>query len=325
MKKFSDSYLYQKADYGRDIYKYLMQAERIDKSSAAFADIVYEVKMRQISSVILKVLLSNRVVLMLDKKGMSRAFKVMLAKDLKSSDKESRLVYVDCTGIIEYKNGKYSCSNIKALISYLIEAMTYVIFFNITEKIWNDTILVQSSTEAFVDMMLYVLGYLKFPVTYEDNKERASFVLAEYFLFNILERRSNTDANIGVAKKVSKLPDRTCTYLHTTFADIYNNPKANIREFLQVFVKHFLEYDPDDILDKKDNSILNVDVLVQRWMYAFGSGTFLGLELFVPFASILSDAYIGAYLNQQNTIQKVVDKNMVKFVNELLRVGSENA
>ena len=36
-----------------------------------------------------------------------------------------------------------------------------------------------------------------------------------------MERRSNADANIGVAKKVSKLPDRTCTYLHTTFADIY--------------------------------------------------------------------------------------------------------
>lgn len=323
MKLFSDSYLYQKTEYGKDIYKYLMQAERIDKNSSAFADIVYEVKMRQISTVILKVLLSNRVVLMIDKKGVSRAFKVMQAKDLKAVDKDSKKIYIDCTGLIEYKNGKYKCNNIKILISYLLQAMTYVIFYNLPQKIWNDTILVQTSTEAFVDLMLYVLGYLKFPVTYEDNKERASFVLSEYYLFNILER-DNQDANIAVAKKVSGLPDRTCMYLHTVFADIYNNPEATIKDFLSLFVKHFLGYDDEDVITRTKD-VLNVDVLIQRWMYAFGPGTFLGLELFVPFSAMLTDAYVGAYINQQNTIEKVVGKNMVKFTNELLKVGSENA
>lgn len=322
MKLFSDSYLYQKADYGRDIYKYLMQAERIDKNSDAFADIVYEIKMRQISPIILKVLLSNRVVLCIDKKGLSRAFKVIQAKDLKSVDKKSRLVYIDCSGLIEYKNGKYHCNNIKILISYLVQAMTYVVFYNVPEKIWNDTILVQSSTEAFVDSMLYVLGYLKFPVTYEDNKERASYVLALYYLFNILERRSNVDINIATAKKISGLPDRTCQYLYTTFADVILEKDYTIRDFIVKFVKVFLNYDPTEVDGKKDT--LNVDVLVQRWMYAFGPGTFLGLELFVPFAAMLTDAYIGAYINQQNTIEKVVGKNMVKFTNELLKVGSES-
>ena len=63
----------------------------------------------------------------------------------------------------------------------------------------------------------------------------------------------------------------------------------------------------------------------QRWIYAYGSGTFLGLELFVPFSAILTDAYVGAYINQQNTVTKIAGKNLVVFTNELLKIGSENA
>ena len=35
MKLISDSYLYQTADYNKELFKYIMEAERVDKNSKA--------------------------------------------------------------------------------------------------------------------------------------------------------------------------------------------------------------------------------------------------------------------------------------------------
>ena len=76
MKLISDSYLYQTADYNKELFKYIMEAERVDKNSKAFDDIVFAVK-QQATAVLLKVLMSNKVVLMIRDPGISRAFKVL--------------------------------------------------------------------------------------------------------------------------------------------------------------------------------------------------------------------------------------------------------
>lgn len=321
MKKYSDSYLYRVADYSKNIYNYLMEAEKIDKQSDDFADIIYEIKMRQVSPVILKVLLSNRVVLLLHKKGVSRAFKVFYTRDIRSNKKDdTKKVYIDCSGIIKRNdNGKFICKNVKALISYIITGMAYVLYDKIPGTIYSDSVLMKSSTEAFVDMMLYILGYLKVPVTYSDNKERMSYTLSEYFLYCVAQKNSE-ESNMALAQKISGIKERrTCDYLHTLFADILVDGTADIKTFMDKFVEVFI---PDS---NNSRARLDVDSLVQRWMYAFGDSTFLGLELFVPFTQILTDCYIGGYINQQNTIDKIVGKNVVMFTNELLKIGSENA
>lgn len=323
MKQTSDSYLYQVADYNKEIFNYLMRADRIDKNSEAFAEIAYDVKMRQVSSVILKVLMNNRVELLIDTKGMSRAFKVIYCKDVKSKNKDERKVFIDCTGLIEYKNGAYKCKDIGKLLSYLITGMTYVIYYVRPEVILKDSTLVQSSTEAFVDLMLYVLGYLKLPITYADNKEKMSFALAEYFLECVMQRDSSS--NIDVARKISGVNDRVANYMHVLFADTIDEGKGNIKDFILKFAEVFLGQSSEESKAPKNRTILNADVLSQRWMYAFGAGTFLGLELFVPFSAILTDCYVGSYINQQNTVEKIAGKNVVIFTNELLKIGSENA
>lgn len=326
MKVMSDSYLYRVADYGKEIYKYLMRAERVDKKSESFADIIYDIKMRQASPIIMKVLLSNRVVLCIDTdKGMSRAFKVLYCEDVKDRERKKK-AFIDCTGLIKYENGRYICKNIGILTSYIISAMTYVLYYKINDTVVTNNVLVQSSTEAFVDMMLYVLGYLKVPVTYLDNKEKISFVLAEYYLTCILERSGFEDNNIAIAKKVSKFSDnKTCAYLHTLFADTYAEGKGTFDQFIKRFAEVFLDQ-KDSKPTRENRMVLTPDVVAQRWMYVFGSGTFLGLEFFPSFAAILTDCYVGAYVNQQNTIEKIVgSKTVVKFTNELLKIGSENA
>ena len=137
-----------------------------------------------------------------------------------------------------------------------------------------------------------------------------------------MQRESNS--NIDVARKISGVSDRVANYMHVLFADTINEGKGNIKEFITKFAEVFLNQS-DEIKIPNNRAILNADALSQRWMYAFGSGTFLGLELFVPFSSILTDCYIGSYINMQNTIEKIAGKNVVIFTNELLKVGSENA
>ena len=322
MKQTSDSYLYQIADYNKEIFNYLMRADRINKNSDAFAEIAYDVKMRQVSSVILKVLMNNKVELLIDTKGISRAFKVIYCRDVKSKNKDDRKVFIDCTGLIEYKNGVYRCKDIPKLISYLITGMTYIIYYVRPEAILKNATIVQSGTEAFIDLMLYVLGYLKLPITYADNKEKMSFCIAEYFLDCIMQRESSS--NIDVAKKVSGIDDKNANYLHILFADTIDEGKGNIKDFILKFAEVFLNQS-DDKKAPNNRTKLNAEALSQRWMYAFGAGTFLGLELFVPFSAILTDCYVGSYINLQNTIEKIAGKNVVIFTNELLKVGSENA
>lgn len=321
MKIISDSCFYDKADYERNLMLYLEGAHRIDKNNDSFNDIVYDVK-RQVNHVLVKVLLSNKVVLMIDSKGVSRAFKVFYAKDFRDKNRDKK-VFIDCTGLITYENGIYKAKKIPYLVSYLIAAMTYVIYYNLPKVILSNSILMKSSTEAFVDLMLYVLGYLKVPITYADNKERMSFSLAEYYQVCIVGK-DNGENVYNLAKNVSGIKDKkVCDNLHILFRD-YITPDLTFDKYLLKFAEVFLDQTEDSILPR-NRTKLTTDAFVQRWMYAYGPSTFFGLDCFVPFSQILTDCYVGAYINQQNTIEKVVGKNFTIFTNELLKVGSENA
>lgn len=325
VKLISDAYLYQVANQGKNLLDYIMTAERVDKNSEGFADIIYTIK-HQTNSILLKVLLSNKVVLMMSPKGMSKAFKVIYCRDVKGANKDNKKVFIDCSGVISYENGVYKCKKIGNLVSYLTSAMVYIMYYTNPRLITSNATVMKYGTGAFVDMMLYVLGYLKVPITYADNKERMSFVLAEYFQLCVAGVDSNSDNAFNLAKQISDIKDRkTCEYLHTLFAFTFDEGHAKFDKFLAKFAEVFLgqvEGEPTP----RNRTKLTADAFVQRWMYAYDPGTFLGLECFVPFASILTDCYNGSFLNQQNTIEKVVgSKNVVMFVNELLKIGSENA
>lgn len=324
MKRFSDAYLYQITDYGKEIFDYLMRSHRVDKNGNGFSDVVYDVKRQSAASILMKVLLSDKVVLLIDTKGMSRAFKVIYSKDPKDGKLGKKKVFIDCTGLIKYENGTYRCTGISTLISYLFTAMSYIIYENMPKAIMSNITIMKTGAGAFVDLMLFVLRYLKVPVTDGDNKEKMSFVLAEYFQVCIVGKE-NGEIVYDLAKSVSGIKDKkTCDYHHILFNQILD-PKCTFDKFLAKFAEVFLDQKEGE-MSPKNRAKLTTDAFAQRWMTCYGPSTFLGLELFVPFSEILTDVYVGGYLNQQNTIEKVVGgKNIVKFANELLKVGSENA
>jgi len=68
---------------------------------------------------------------------------------------------------------------------------------------------------------------------------------------------------------------------------------------------------------------LTIDIIVEKWMYLFGPSTVFALELFPSFATMVTNCYIGAYLNNQKTIEKVLGNNMVEFSKSIFKIGDD--
>ena len=61
------------------------------------------------------------------------------------------------------------------------------------------------------------------------------------------------------------------------------------------------------------NKAITEDVVVERWMHQFGPGTVFGMEYLPAFSAMMTDAYIGAFLNNQRTIENVCKVDMVQY------------
>ena len=57
-------------------------------------------------------------------------------------------------------------------------------------------------------------------------------------------------------------------------------------------------------------------------MQAFGNGTVFALEFLPAFYMMLTNIYVGGYIDQQMTIEKVTGQSMVKFVKTILEIGA---
>ena len=119
--------------------------------------------------------------------------------------------------------------------------MTYVLYHDLNDKVIRNSTLVQSGTEAFVDLMLYILGYLRVPVTYADNKEKMSYALAMYYQRCILCKDDMT-AISQMCKKVSKLDPKKCEYLDMIFYPFYDGKKYVDINCSWIYRKYFIFY-----------------------------------------------------------------------------------
>ena len=96
VKNFANTYLYTKYDeYEKQIFTFVRNATEIDKDTSEFDDISYDVKRRQISSKLLKILKSNKVILVSGDKPLPKAFKVTCMKDIKGNGKDRKQEQTD--------------------------------------------------------------------------------------------------------------------------------------------------------------------------------------------------------------------------------------
>ena len=215
IKTYKDSYLYNnkitKANQAGGsknnavLKDFIMNAHRVeDKQAESFRGILEDVKRQQMSSVLYTVLLLDNVQICINKSELPRAFKVFEAKDVLNGKKST--VFIDCTGLIEYKNGYYYCRKVDVFVTYLLEALIYILYRNANMKIMNNSNVTINATECYVSMFNFVLDYLRI-IGYSENKNKISYLVALFFLTNMMSKpldnyaRSVAAAISGIDKK----------------------------------------------------------------------------------------------------------------------------
>lgn len=313
-KNFASTYLYSKYNqYEQQTIDFILKAERIDQNLPEFEDIVYEVKKRAVSPALVKVLSSSNVVLMRSAKPLSKAFKVFCAKDIKN-DGQMR-VFIDVSGIIrmDEKSGKYVCgrNEIDIFVSYLVDAMSTFIYYSPkgTDRIVGNAKIRSVGAKAFADLFSHIVDYLCKISTISGSKNKCNYMASMYYLVNLLGASETSDATKAVARKVADISEREAEII-----DIQMKPNSYLN------IKFFV----DTVADVLHLNKLTLDTVVEKWMYVYGTGTVFALELLPAFSNMLTDAYVGAYINNQKTIEKIAGTGMVEFTKTILTIGAES-
>lgn len=302
-KTYADSYLYSKyPQYQKSIMDILLNGERLDTNAKDFDDIVYEFKHRQIADYLYKILKSPKVVLLTHTNPLPKPLKVLAAKDPK--DKQTYKVFVDVSGLVIKKDGIWHCADIDILIAHLVNAMVCMAYTLQPQLILSQNVQILGM-QNFSILFTHVVDYLLKISLDPTVKARVQMMACMFFAENMLG--AGYDKLRYAARKITGLSEREENIL-----ELYKDEHS----FLNI--KTFIDYVGKAL--KKTN--LTVDTFIDRWMMLYGTSTPFATEYFPALSTLLTDAYVGCYLNNQKTIEKICDKTYVEYCKEILQKGS---
>ena len=307
-KTYAQTYLYRQfPQYEKMMLEGIMQGERIDVNDDKFANIMYDVKRRQVSSDLIKVLKSKNTVLIRPAKTLPKAFKVFVAKDIKNDKKEK--VFIDVSDCIFDKNGEYVCNHIDWIIAYLITAMNSYIYALMPNKVLSNQSIIRDGAEAFSSMFSYILDRIYKISTVQSLRKRIEYISAMYYQINILGKdySKQMESIKAIAMKVSNIEPRDAQIVDLQLEEGCFNTLLTFTDNLNRIFKF------------KD---LKVSIIVDKWMQSFGTGTVFGLEFYPAFAMMLTNTYVGGYIDNQLTIEKITGQSMVKMTKSILQIGA---
>ena len=311
MKNLNDTYLYKKLpDYDKNINALILKAERVDKTDNTFDDIKYEIKRKNVDATLVKLLDSDRIVLVLPNTPMPRSLKFVVVKDIKT-DKRTK-VFIDCSGIFSPNGTGYkfiSNQSVHILISYLVAARTAFIMEAKPKSITLDSSLTQSGTKTFAALVNYVVDYIGKININVPTRNKCIYLASIYYQVNLLGKELDSNSVKETALRVSSISERESNIIEL---DYKKDSFDNIANFIDLM---------KETLKVKG---LTYDVFIEKWMFTMGTSTVFALELFTYFAQMITDAYIGAYINNQKTIEKITGQNMVEFSKKLIRIGADS-
>lgn len=307
-KTYADTYLFSLADensnkgFSRATVEFVHEADRINPTDPSFKAIADQVKLRQTTSVLYRLLFRKDVVLCVYKKEMPATMKVFCAKDIKYDKK--RRVFVDCTNLIRYKNGYWDCKEIDKFCSYLFGAMINLIYYTDMNKITSNSTIIKSSVKCFVKMFTGIMDNLR-TINFEENRIKISYIAGVYYLYNMMGKDINYACTSSAASlKIS--PREVEGY------NIYFDPDKDLIN-IDTLIRCLT-----DVFHLKD---MSTEVFVSRWSFVYGKGTMYGTELLPAYLDILAYAFVGAYLNYQKSIESICRQDMITVASTLLQVG----
>lgn len=306
-KTYDNTFLYNKVDYDRRIVEFLSTCEEVDKKSEMFQDIAFDIKRRQVTNSLVTVLNSDKIVLVGGGKPLPKSFKVFGFKDIRRGESGEMKVFIDVSEIIKMQNGLYRCTNIDVLIAYLVSAMNTVIYMSDVRRYYTNSTIVQTGTEAFVDLFMYVIDHLNIS-GFGTLRTKLEYMAGIYFQHSILEKDINDTMKSSCAR-ISKINgrDKDVTDLLIDTKDF-----SSIDTFIALVAK-FMKADG-----------LTVDSFIEKWIYLYGPSTHFATEIFIAFSNMITNAYCGVYLNNQKTIEKVIGgNNLTSFTNAIFKIGAD--
>ena len=305
-KNYNQTFIYTKFPYEENIFRFLMGADRIDQNSPKFEDVKYEFKKRQLDSSLLKVLSSKNTVLCTsDSLNLNTQFRVIFARDPKFKNDQNYKVFIDCTGLITLdKSGNYACRNADILVSHVINAMVSMIYHKAENQILSAS-LVRKTMEAFSALFTHVIDYLTKISVIPSIKDKCRFLSCIYFVENILGK----DFNEGYQHMAGGICNLSEREQDTILAQVDDEDFESIKSFISKLA----------VLIKAPS--LKVDNVIDKWMYLYGTNTVFAIEYYPALSAMLTDAYNGAYINNQKTIEKVVGNTLVSYTKEVIDKG----
>lgn len=303
-KNYDAAYIYGLYNYQELLIKAINSGERINPKTEKFANVAFATKQRQTTSVLVDVMNSPNVVLLRNQKALPQAFSVFAAKDAKADNKIK--AFIDVTDVITEKDGFYTAKNIDRFVSQLVAAMTYLIYYADPKRITSNQNLILHSTKAFTDCFCYVLDYLRVS-GYKENKDKIRFLVATYYLVGMMWKDAN-ESTMNVAMKVADIDKR-----HADIADMFltdpENQLKDINAFITFLAKSFKLND------------LTTELFLDKYVYLFGTGTQFAVEIVPAFLKMITDAFSGSYIVRQNTLEKVLGKQIVEVTQDLFTIG----
>ena len=299
-KTYNDCYLYNKYPvYNKTLFDGIMSQNFIDKGIENFKEIVYEVKRTRVSSGLVNVLQSPKTILIMPDKPMPKPFVTFVAKDPRS--KNERHLFIDCSNCI-VKTGDGYRVNDGRLVSHLINGY-FTMKYTVMGNGFMNSNMLKSGAICFATLFTHIVDYVGKISVIDNARDKCTYLAARYFLEGIAqisEERSRELARSIVGFSEAK----ESTYAFMTSKEAENF--TDLRQFIHLIKDQFK-------IDK-----LTVDVMVEKWMYLFGPGTVFALEYLPALFAMITDAYVGSYINNQKTIEKICGKNMVGLAKTLI-------
>ena len=309
-KTYAQTYLFrQYLEYEKKMYEFIMTADRVNVNSKEFEDVLYDFKRRNINSNLLKIITSKNVILGIGKsQSLPKAFKVFVAKDVKES-KDTLKVFIDVTECIAFKNGQYVCPKLEWLISYVINAMTSYIYAMSESRLTGNASVLKDGGLAFVRCFTYTIDRMYKVSTVQQLKKRIDYAAGLYYQVNILGKNfeKSYDTIKANAMRIADIEPKDAQIVDIM---IEQGDFIHIDAFVQALGK---------IFNLKDLKTVNI---IDTWMKAFGTGTIFALEYFPAFSAMMTNTYVGGYLDQQMTIEKIAGNSMVSFTKTILQIGA---
>ena len=267
-----------------------------------------DIKHRKINDALIKVLKSDNVIIGIKPgKSLPKAFKVFVAKDVRE-DKKLK-TFIDVSDCVFTKNGVYVCNHIDWIISYLINAMTSYIYAMLETKFTNNSSIIKYGGDAFVRCFSYIIDRIYKISTVQSLRKKVEYVAALYYQINILGKdySKNFDSIKTTAMRISKIDAKDANIV-----DILLNDSCFLD--IELFTENLAR-----MFKFKD---LSVSLILEKWMSAFGTGTIFALEFFPAFSMMMTNTYIGGYIDQQNSIEKIAGPSLVEFSKTILQIGA---